>query len=220
MCNTERMKRITIILLILFSAIFSFSQNDSLKFDKKTKDRFVIWLIPSASKNIYGIAIGPVGSEAICNKPYTKYSHGLNVQIPGQGILQVFYILNSPFKQSYKNDIIENEVIVVDTSYNRVIHNGLLLSLLGTFSDQVNGVSISGWMSLGKNINGVSANLLWNLYHEINGLSIGVFNSSLIMQGVQIGFINKTIKLKGVQIGFWNRNEKRSLPLVNWNFKE
>ncbi len=29
MCNTERMKRISIILLILISATFSFSQNDS-----------------------------------------------------------------------------------------------------------------------------------------------------------------------------------------------
>jgi len=183
-------------------------------------NKYIIGFIPSKANNIFGIAIGPIGSEAICDKPYTKYSHGLNIQIPGQGILQVFYILNSPFKQAYKTEIIENEFIMKDTSFKRVIHNGLLLSLLGTFSDQVNGVSISGWMSLGKNINGVSANLLWNLYYEINGLSIGVFNSSLVMQGVQIGFINKTIKLKGVQIGFWNRNEKRSLPLVNWNFKE
>ena len=72
MCNTERMKRISIILLILISATFSFSQNDSLEFDKKAKDRFGIWLIPSASKNIYGIAIGPVGSEAICTNTGTR----------------------------------------------------------------------------------------------------------------------------------------------------
>lgn len=207
---------------IAFLLIFECLGQEEVKNQVMNRDlnKYIIGFIPSKANNIFGIAIGPIGSEAICNKPYTKYSHGLNVQIPGQGILQVFYILNSPFKQSYKTDIIENEILVADTSYKRVIHNGLLLSLLGTFSDQVNGVSISGWMSLGKNINGVSANLLWNLYYEINGLSIGVFNSSLVMQGVQIGFINKTIKLKGVQIGFWNRNEKRSLPLVNWNFKE
>ena len=185
----------------------------------KSLNKYVIGFIPSKANNIFGIAIGPFGSEVICDKPYTKYSHGLNIQIPGQGILQTFYIFNSPFKQVYKNKIIDDEFIKKDTSFKRAIHNGLILSLLGTFTDQVNGVSISGWMSLGKNINGVSINLLWNLYYEINGLSIGIFNSTLVMNGIQIGFINRTVKLKGVQVGLWNRNEKRSLPLINWNFK-
>src|SRR5690554_8218915 len=98
MCNTKKMKRLTFILLLLSLTNFSFSQNDTIKFDKKAKDRFGIWLIPSASKNIYGIAIGPVGSEAICNRPYTKYSHGLNLQILGQGFFQTFYINKVKFK--------------------------------------------------------------------------------------------------------------------------
>jgi len=75
-------------------------------------------------------------------------------------------------------------------------------------------------MSLGKIVNGISINLLWNLYYKINGLSIGVFNSSLDVKGVQIGIINKTVKLKGIQLGLWNKNKDRSLPLINWNFKD
>lgn len=71
------MKRILIILFFLFSVSFAHSQSDSLKFDKLAKNRYGIWLIPSPSKNISGIAIGLVGSETICNLPYTKYSHGL-----------------------------------------------------------------------------------------------------------------------------------------------
>jgi hypothetical protein len=39
------------------------------------------------------------------------------------------------------------------------------------------------------------------------------------MKGVQIGLINKSKKLKGLQIGLWNVNQKRKLPLINWNFK-
>jgi hypothetical protein len=30
---------------------------------------------------------------------------------------------------------------------------------------------------------------------------------------------NKTLDLRGIQIGLWNKNGKRSLPLINWQFK-
>ena len=136
------------------------------EFDKKAKDRFVIWLIPSASKNIYGIAIGPVGSEAICNRHYTKYSHGLNLQIPGQGFFQTFYINKMRFKDFYANEN-SDSLSLQNTFPKRAIHNGLIISPLGTFTDQVNGISFSLWMSMGKKINGLSFNLLWNLYEQI-----------------------------------------------------
>lgn len=213
------MKIILIILLILFSAYYSYSQSDSLEFDKKAKDRFVIWLIPSASENIYGIAIGPVGSEAICQRPYTKYSHGLNIQFPGQGFFQTFYINKFKFTDIYGN---ENPVTISlhDTLPSRAIHNGLIISPLGTFTDKVNGVSISLWMSMGKEINGFSFNLLWNFYEQINGISIGVFNHVVKTKGIQIGLVNKAKELRGFQVGLWNKNEKRSLPVINWNFKD
>ena len=153
------MKRIPIIFLILFSMTFSFSQSDSLEFDKKAKDHYVVWLIPSASRNIYGIAIGLVGSEAICNRPYTKYSHGLNLQIPGQGFFQTFYINKMRFNDFHSNENLDS-LSLQDTLPKRAIHNGLLISPFGTFTDQVNGVSFSLWMSMGKKINGLSFNLL------------------------------------------------------------
>ena len=105
MRNNERMKRFIIILMILDSAIFSFSQSATLKPDKNKTNRFVIWLIPSAATNIYGIAIGLV-------------------------------------------------------------------------------------------------------------------NHAAVVKGIQIGLINKTKKLRGFQFGLWNKNEKRSLPILNWNFKD
>ena len=213
------MKRIPIILLILISSTYSFSQSDSLKFDKKAKNRYVIWLIPSASKNIYGIAIGPVGSEVICNRPYTKSSYGLNLQIIGQGFFQTFYINKVKFKDFHTNENIDS-LGLQDTLLKRAIHNGLIISPLGTFTDQVNGISFSLWMSMGKKINGLSFNLLWNLYQQINGVSIGLVNHTAITKGIQIGLVNKTKKLRGFQFGFWNKNEKRSLPIINWNFED
>jgi len=214
--------KLSIITAIAFLIVIEcFGQKEcNNKTIEKEQNKYFIGFIPSKANNIFGIAIGPFGSEAICNKPYTKYSHGLNIQIPGQGILQIFYIFDSPFKQAYATNLIEKEIIQIDTSLKRVVHNGLIISPFGTFSDQVNGASISVGMSLGKIVNGISINLLWNLYYKINGLSIGVFNSSLDVKGVQIGIINKTVKLKGIQLGLWNKNKDRSLPLINWNFKD
>lgn len=215
MSNNEKMKRITIILLILFSATYTFSQNDTIINDEKAKDRFVIGLLPSAATDIYGIAIGPVGSEAICNRPYTKYSHGLNLQILGQGFFQIRYVDKVSYSYA-KNDTVT--VNSRDTTPKRAIHNGLLISPLGTFTDQVNGISFSLWMSMGEKINGLSCNLLWNYYEQINGITIGFVNHVAKTKGIQIGLVNKTKDLKGFQFGLWNKNLERSLPIVNWNF--
>ncbi len=215
------MKSIFITISFLLCCYASFAQQqDSTNITPAKPDKYVIGLLPSQAAHIYGLAVGLVGSEAICNRPYTKYSYGINLQIPGQGLLQTFYIFNPVFKQAYQTNNIKQSMSKADTTLKRVVHNGLLLSLTGTFSDQINGVSISAWMSLGKKINGLSINPLWNIYYRVNGVSIGLVNSSLDVKGVQIGLVNKTVKLKGFQFGLWNKNEKRSLPFINWNFKK
>jgi hypothetical protein len=208
------MKSFVVLLTMLSCTVLSFSQGDSLAVDEKEPNRFGVCLIPSVAPNVYGVAIGLVGSEVICNKPYTKISHGINFQLIGQGFLQLLYVKGFRFKDFRDKD----SVSLAEKRPKRAIHNGLLLSPFGTFTDQVNGVSLSLWMSMGSKINGVSFNLLWNLYKQINGVSIGFVNHSLSTKGMQIGIVNKTKKLTGVQLGLWNKNEKRSLPLINWNF--
>jgi hypothetical protein len=212
------MKRIFILLFAFAYAAISFSQSDSLEFDKKARNRYVIGLVPSAARNIYGIAIGLVGSEAICDRPYTKHTDGLNIQILGQGIFLIFQMKNVTLKDMYisKDD---SATIKSDTIPLKAVHNGLLISPLGTLTPKVNGISISPFMSYGKEVNGISINLLWNLYNYVNGASIGLVNTTGSVRGVQIGLLNKTADLRGFQFGLWNKNERRSLPLINWNFK-
>lgn len=55
--------------------------------------------------------------------------------------------------------------------------------------------------------------------NRINGVSVGLVNHAADVRGLQIGLFNKTIELKGFQFGLWNMNEKRRLPIVNWDFK-
>jgi len=213
------MKKIIFLLITLYSVMPLFSQSDTIITDAKKKDRFIIWLIPSVAPNIYGIAIGPIGSEAICNRPYTKFSHGLNLQLIGQGFFQTFYMNKMKFEDYNLSN--NNEAgIFNDTLPKRAIHNGILLSPLGTFTDQVNGVSCSFWMSMGRKINGLSFNLLWNRYEQINGIAIGLVNHAVVNNGIQIGLVNKAKETRGFQFGIWNKNERRALPLINWNFKD
>ena len=212
------MKRITILVIILCSSVFSFSQNDTINYNKKKTNRYVIWLIPSTANNIYGFAIGPIGSEAICNRPYTKYSYGINLQIIGQGIFQTFYISKFKFKD-FKEFIHKDSTNSNNPAPIRAMHNGLIFSPFGTFTEQINGISFSLWMSMGQKVNGISFNLLWNLYGQVNGISIGLVNHANITKGVQIGLFNNSKILKGFQFGLWNKNEKRSLPIMNWQFK-
>lgn len=96
-------------------------------------------------------------------------------------------------------------------------HNGLLLSGLGTFTDVINGVSFSPWMSLNGRVNGLSLNVLVSNVFVLNGVAVGLYNETMQTHGVQIGLINRTHQLKGLQFGLWNVNDKRKLPLVNWS---
>jgi hypothetical protein len=212
------MKKKLIIILLLLITTISFAQNDTTRLANISRNRYAFALIPSAARNIYGIAIGPVGSEAICNLSHTRYSHGLNLQIPGQGLLQVFYIKIIPDYDEAEQTP-DDSLAYHDTLPLRAVHNGLMLSPFGTFTPKVNGVSLSLFMSLGQTVSGVSINALWNLYANANGVVIGAVNTITTVKGVQIGIVNKSTNLHGVQFGLWNKNQKRSLPFINWNFK-
>ncbi len=205
------LQRVVVILAVFVSPTRMIGQSDSI-FDHT--NRYGIWFIPSVAQNIYGIAIGPVGSEAICNRPYTKYSHGLNLQIPGQGFFQTFYLNKSNLLSNRQS---ENPDTTLQRSLlpKRAIHHGLLVSLLGTFTDQINGVSLSLWMSRGAKINGLTGNLLWNHYEEVNGVSIALMNTAHTTHGLQIGLFNKTTHLQGFQLGLWNKTKNRSFPFIN-----
>ncbi len=222
------MKNIILFLFIIFHNNI-LSQNIT---KENEINKYVFAFIPSMAHNIYGIGLGLLGTEVFCDKTYTQNSYGINIQILGQGFVQVFYITKNTFKGDYNSNSVNN-LEESDTIFKKVIHNGLVLSSFGTFTPQINGISLSPFMSKGQQINGISFNLLWNFYEKANGLLIAVMNDAIIMHGLQIGFFNKTANSKGLQIGFfnktldlvgfqiglWNKNKKRSLPFFNWNFQ-
>lgn len=204
--------------IILTTILFSFNHENSLSQNDTVKgSSYVFQFIPSGKKNIYGLAFGLVGSETICNIVGTKKSHGINLQIIGQG----FFIPLNRKAFGYKSTLQGDSSWMVKSknpSDYKAIHNGLLLSSFGTLTDKTNGIVLSSWCSLGYEMNGITINLISSKYVSLNGLSISINNEANSVKGVQVGIINRTSRLKGFQIGIWNVNDKRKLPLINWSF--
>jgi hypothetical protein len=212
------LRRVYILLAFLVFTSTALAQEADTT-EKVRRNRYGIWFLPSAAPKIYGIAIGPFGSELFCDLEYTRYSYGVNIQLLGQGFFGLFYALN-PSRAFHNHNLgDENKTNEEPLGVKRAVHNGILITGLGTFSDEINGISISPWASVNHKVNGISLNALINSVFQLNGISLGLYNSSHTTNGVQLGIINKTKKLKGIQIGLWNVNEKRRLPLINWGGK-
>jgi hypothetical protein len=63
----------------------AYHQNkENLAFKLKPNNAYVFHLIPSIKDNIYGVSLGPIGSEAICNAIKLRRTHGINIQLIGQ----------------------------------------------------------------------------------------------------------------------------------------
>jgi hypothetical protein len=184
--------------------------NDSLPDKQKA---YGVRLLPSVVPQFYGFALGLVGSDAICNLPYTKTSNGINMQIFGTG----FTALLNPTAFSYEAMFNEESGWMQNpNSIPKAVHNGLLISAFGTLTPVSNGIVIGGLSSVGNLMNGLSFNGLQNKYTEANGICIALINQCYAQNGIQIGLINRSTQLKGLQIGLWNINAKRKLPLINF----
>lgn len=97
--------------------------------------------------------------------------------------------------------------------------SGAHIGLINLEPTKIDGLEINA-INLNSNCSGLSIAGL-NILDEINGISIGLLrNYSSKCDGLQVGLINESPNLKGFQFGLWNKNQKRSLPFINWNFSE
>jgi len=203
-------------LLIFISCSSIFAQTNPAPKDSIT-NKYVVSFLPSRSPNSYGLQIGPVGSESVCGYPYYKTSNGINIQIFGQGVLWMFYPINSYKSLNTEIDTTSSEYLKQYDAL-RAKHNGLLFSTFGAIQTRVNGVSVSLFYGQGTKLNGIAFNLLRNEFNVLNGVELGVINEAGRINGVQIGLINLAKEVKGFQFGLWNVNQKRKLPFINWGF--
>ena len=201
-------------ILLLCTSPYLMAQVSAIEPDSihKPNNAYVFHFIPSVKENIYGVSFGPVGSESICNVSYLRKSHGLNFQLIGQGL---FIPLNVQ-EFSFDSLLLKPDTLLFTTQNARSLHNGLLLSIFGTYTDFSNGIVLSAGCSFGRKVNGLAFNLFANKYYVANGIELGIQNQAYKVSGLQIGLFNRCVVLNGLQIGLWNVNEKRKLPIVNW----
>jgi hypothetical protein len=206
------MNRMVLILFLvsIFLPVELNAQEDSVK-----GNAYVLWFLPSTKKNIYGLSIGLIGSETICNRKGTRKLNGVNLQLFGQGIFVPFNHKTFSYENTMKDDS-SFMVKQYDPANFRAQHNGILISGFGTWTESSNGIVISGLSSLGYSMNGLAFNLLSSKYTKMNGISVSINNEAHEVKGIQFGLVNRTNKLSGVQFGLWNVSAKRKLPILNW----
>lgn len=181
-------------------------------------------------EDIYGISFG-FGS--FFNKNCDV--NGIKVDIVGLGLFLPMGIGEDPYLKGNDSIALRTIDTVSFLDSNLYYTNGLYLSMTGDKEERINGISIHPIGGLNEISNGVSVFGIMGFNSQTNGVMVtalysscgiskgvtisGLYNSSIQMNGLQISFFNRSLKTKGIQIGLWNKNEKRSLPFINWNFK-
>lgn len=181
--------------------------------------RNFIWYTPNEVEKINGLAIGMMADNMKNEDNGRRDSlkiNGVNAEL---NFMYVFGLFNGNFSGPYADSIGFYDQSVKNKY--EVIINGLNLSMVGSSMEmKINGLNIAGANTVVDDINGVSVSGLNNFCYVLNGLSVAAArNRAQRAKGVQVALYNKATDLKGVQIGLWNVNGRRSLPLINWQFK-
>lgn len=224
--------RILVTILLSIISINSYGQVD------KRKNYFPIWTYHQKNINIHGISLG-IGT--VREEPRNTNTNGIKIEIIGAGIV-IPLIPQSPVAQNDSefiklanepiSEVINGLSISVSGTVCDCITNGINIGLIGNINFQVNGITMSLLMNFSQRHNGIQFALFNESYYmdglqlalsnygaKTKGIQLGAVNSGQEMAGLQIGLLNKSKKLRGIQIGLWNVNQKRKLPLINWNFK-
>lgn len=187
------------------------------------KTYFPLWTFHQSNIRIYGVAVGWFPLKETVNTT----SNGLRLEAIGPGIF-VPFIPRSPWDSAHSGHVTPPDKKNVPEKVN-----GINLSGLGSINYSINGISIGGIGQLNWYVNGIAVSAMINITHtcngiqfgtmamshKMNGLQIGLNVETEYMRGIQIGMFTESKNTRGLQFGIWNVNEKRKLPLINWNFR-
>ncbi|MBB6236805.1 hypothetical protein HDC90_001420 [Pedobacter sp. AK013] len=204
------------------------------------ENHFPVGTFHQSNVRITGISYGIF--TGLSEKDTNVITNGLRLEAIGTGLLLPL----APHGPVYKE---EDLIPLKDVRFTEMINglnlsgsgtigddcivNGVTLGAIGQYLYAMNGISISILCIVVEKQNGLQLSA-FNDVHKGNGMQMGIGNSAVYYNGIQLGLLgNKAVKsrgmqvalfneskdLKGVQIGLWNTNQKRKLPLINWNFK-
>ncbi len=178
---------------------------------QKRKTYFPVWSFHQKNAVICGLSLGLWNFS---DQPRNTSTNGIRLALIGEGLLVPLI----PFSPIPETETLFNEK--QKEPFTEKI-NGLNIAGTGTAGTFIiNGISLGLFGQIVSKVNGFSASLLMNYAQIHNGIQIAAINEAYKMKGLQLGIINRSKETKGIQIGFWNVNERRKLPLINWNFRK
>ncbi|MBX3257663.1 MAG: hypothetical protein KF862_26280 [Chitinophagaceae bacterium] len=171
-----------------------------------------VWFIPPFDTNvdeIKGLALGFAALPA--NDKKTLKVKGLCIEVLTMGY---FAPLFGGFLQ--KDAFVYNKEI----NPTEVTKKGWNINVSGAVGDEeISGLYTAGITTMVNKLEGFAFTGLNTIAVEMKGVCIsGLRNQCKRARGVQIALFNSSKDFKGIQIGLWNKNQKRSLPFINWNF--
>lgn len=232
------MKNNVLIILLMLLTVQLFAQGENQKL------RGPVWLVHSANTDIVGLSLGAYPTDFFRDGDLTR-TYGVRLEVFP---LSPFYFLvpRSPISYSDEEYDIKmsgetsQQIYGVNLStgtFQEIDAYGLSVTGFIHYSRKNYGIAVAGVSNQIENANGLIIAPGGNGVYEGNGLMIaGIWGNGAMRfnglqisaeneifqkgSGVQIGLWNKAKSFKGVQIGLWNRNDKRSLPIINWQFKK
>lgn len=232
------MKKYFLLLLVLLMSLSSFGQFKTIE---KRKLRFPAWVFHSKNTDILGLSLGVFPKDVFKDTTLTR-TFGFRIEAPGFGIISPL-MPTSPVSDSRESyDLKMSEPLIEKVhgfnlssgTFGTMEINGFSGALMIQYIYKMNGVSIACMSNLVERHNGIAISVLGNEIYKANGLLVGLGNGVSHFNGIQIGaannisdkgaglqigLFNKAKNFKGIQLGLWNKNNKRSLPIINWNFK-
>ncbi len=152
-------------------------------------------------------------------------TNGLRLEIPGIGVISFmgggFPMAEEPFDLTdFKYSEVVNGLNISSGSWCDCYYNGFTIAAVGQFGILGKGLSLAGGWNIIDQQTGAQIASIANRSYYMKGVQISAINYINTGSGVQIGLINRSENFKGIQIGLFNFNQKRRLPIINWNFKE
>ncbi len=212
------MKNIIATILIFTSFIFYAQVGKTDKIPKANR-KYVAWISPSKATHLYGLMFNFWYKDKEDSTVTFPKIYGAEINLNLIGIIGPFFSILATFEVAQQQNAVEESIDSLNISKFKKV-NGLELAIINMEPTIINGLDINLSGSQESVTNGVTISIAMNRHYITNGLTIGLSNYDRKCSGIQIGLINSTAKLKGMQFGLWNINQKRSLPFINWCFKQ
>ena len=226
------------VLLLICAVFVSF-----LGLAQPRKFRAPLWTTHDANVDIVGASIGFIPRDFTSD---TSLIRTYGVRIEAFPLSFIYFMSpksplsssNTAYFDNLKGNASQliNGVNIATGSFEAVDVNGISTTIFMHYSRKHNGIALAGITNTIERGNGLMIAYGGNEVYHGNGIMVGTlfgnstntFNGLQISaanfisekgSGLQIGIFNSATNFRGLQLGLWNKNSKRSLPILNWQFK-